>query len=217
MIKSKDLKHSFFTTSHDLSKLFDETNKMSTFMKKLEKQSDINTDYDWFEMTYDDAKEIAGFAKEIAGLMGIKIDKIYFEGFWSQGDGACFEGSYSYAKNSVKKVLEYAPLDQELHRIVKALYAIQKRYFYRIVANVKHSGHYYHSRCTNIEVYNEGNNGQDWLCKIDDDSITELLRDFMNWIYKQLRTEYEYLTSEAQIIETIEANEYEFDEYGDMA
>ena len=43
MIKSKDLKHSFFTTSHDLSKLFDETNKMSTFMKKLEKQSDIDT------------------------------------------------------------------------------------------------------------------------------------------------------------------------------
>jgi hypothetical protein len=169
---------------------------------------DINTNDDfWYESVFEDAKTIAK-------LMGIDIKNIYFRGFSSQGDGACFEGKYAYAKNSVKAVKEYAPKDETLHKIVQSLYEIQKRYFYKITANVKRSGHYYHSRCTDIDVYVNDNG---YLPQTDNDNIVELLRDFMNWIYKMLETEYEYQTSNESIIGTIEANDYEFTEDGKLS
>ena len=40
------------------------------------------------------------------------------------------------------------------------------------------------------------------------------MNDLCSWLYKTLEAEYDYMTSEAAIIETIEANEYEFDENG---
>ena len=42
-------------------------------------------DYEWWDFVFEDATEIGK-------LMGIDIDQIYFSGFASQGDGACFEG-----------------------------------------------------------------------------------------------------------------------------
>jgi hypothetical protein len=160
-------------------------------------------DYEWYDAVYEDAKAIGE-------LMGIEIDKIYFSGFSSQGDGACFEGSYAYAKSSVKAVIEYAPQDSELHRIVKALAAIQKLNFYQLTATVKHSGHYYHEFCTNIDAQR----ADDSFATEGLDELKELLRDFMHWIYRQLETEYDYLNSDEQVDETIRINEYTFTEDG---
>jgi len=174
----------------------------------LEKLSDINVDHEWW-YDYEDKKEIAK-------LMGIDIDNIYFSGFSSQGDGACFEGNYEYKKNSIKAVIDYAPQDVELHRIVKALQAVQKTAFYGITASVKHSGHYYHKYCTDISVDMPENIGQAKFSEIEDATI-ELLRDYMDWIYRQLQSEYDYQTSEEAILETIEANEYEFTEDGELS
>ena len=175
----------------------------------LEKLSDINTVYDWWDSVYDDAKEIGK-------LMGIDIDNIYFSGFSSQGDGACFEGSYEYRKNSVKAVMEYAPKDEELHQIVKDLQTMQRKYFYQLFANIKHSGHYQHKYCTVIDVGHNDCYSYRLPAEADDD-LPELLRDFMDWIYSQLRKNYEYLSSEKAIIEAIEVNEYEFTEDGKLA
>ena len=148
-------------------------------------------------------------------LIGIEIDNIYFSGFCSQGDGACFVGAYSYVKNGIKNVKEYAPKDTELHRIAEALQEIQKTCFYSISASVKHSGHYYHKYCTDIDVDFENENGLgDYYDSEKEESIAELLRDFMEWIYRNLETENDYLTSEEAIIETIKANEYDFTEDG---
>ena len=104
-------------------------------------------DYEWWDCVFDDAKQIGL-------LMGIDIKDIFFR-LWSQGAGACFVGDYSYEKDSVKKVTEYAPQDKELHRIVKELRATQKRYFYQLTANVKHQGHYEHKYCTVITVHKD--------------------------------------------------------------
>ena len=53
-----------------------------------------------------------------------------------------------------------------------------------------------------------------------DQELDELREDFKKAIAEEylsiLRQEYEYLTSEAAIIETIEANEYEFTAEGDL-
>jgi hypothetical protein len=176
--------------------------------KAREWWSEIGLDYDWFDSVFEDAKAIGA-------IIGIDIDKIYFSGFWSQGDGACFVGSYHYAKESVKKLKEYAPQDTELHRIVTELAAVQKTRFYQLTATIKHTGHYSHSRSTDIDVadYRTGNDTDTEA----DNAIKELLRDFMNWIYRILEKEYEYLTSDEQVAETMAANEFEFTKDGKRA
>jgi hypothetical protein len=181
-------------------------------------------DSSWFEFTFDDAVTCAS-------ILGIEIDHhavklmngsttnkptIYFSGFCSQGDGACFEGSYAYAKGCSKKIREHAPKDAELHRIANELTSIQRKHFYRLEATVKHSGHYSHSRSTSIDVYDrEDQYGRDIGTSGDD--ISECLRDFMDWIYHQLEAEYEYQMSDECIDESIKCNEVEFDEDGRIA
>jgi hypothetical protein len=51
----------------------------------LEKHRDINVHDDWWQPTYD------AFADDMR-LKGIRVYRMFFSGFSSQGDGACFEG-----------------------------------------------------------------------------------------------------------------------------
>lgn len=175
--------------------------------KALEKYWDWNVDDSWWsDFIIDDTKEIAK-------IIGIDIDNIFFSGFWSQGDGACFEGSYSYAKGSVKAIKAYAPQEFEIHRIAQCLQDIQRKNFYGLWANVKHSGHYYHEMCTQIQVGsdNESMGGANDEAYYE---IQELLRDFMRWIYKRLEDEFEYQSSKDVLVESWKANETEFNENG---
>jgi hypothetical protein len=47
--------------------------------------------------------------------------------------------------------------------------------------------------------------------------LTDCLRAFMDWIYRQLEIEYEWLVSDECVDENIRSNEYEFDENGNPA
>lgn len=140
---------------------------------------------------------------------------IYYSGFWSQGDGACFEGQYSYKKGALKAIRAYAPKDAELHRIAKGLQDVQKRHFYSLVASCKHRGRYYHSGCMNVDV--SDNRGSYRDIGDAEAAITQLMRDFADWIYKQLENAYEWENADEQVVENIRANEYEFDENGNRA
>ena len=90
---------------------------------------------------------------------------------------------------------------------------MQKDNFYRLSAHVKHSGRYSHENCTIIDVENENSYDYDVSDNIQD-SMSELLRDFMRWIYKRLEADYDYLTSKEAIKELFESNETQFNEDG---
>ena len=136
---------------------------------------------------------------------------IFFSGFSSQGDGACFEGSYSYKKGALAAVKAYAPEDTELHRIVTELQNIQRKAFYKLSARTMHRGYYYHSGCMSVDV---GVDADRYPTDAEEEALTECMRDFADWIYKQLETEYEYQNSDEQVAEAIRANEYTFTEGG---
>jgi len=138
------------------------------------------------------------------------IDKIYFTGFSSQGDGACFAGEYAYKPGAAKALKAHAPHETELHAIADALQALQRPAFYRLTASVAHSGHYYHEYCTRISVYDDATTEQE-------EALTDLLRRYMRWIYRRLEKEWEWLLSDAQIDETIESNAWEFHADGSLA
>lgn len=71
--------------------------------KLLEEYRNVNVEYDWWDGLFE------GFVEQLTEI-GITVDthevklmsgktrqdlSIYFSGFWSQGDGACFEGHVS--------------------------------------------------------------------------------------------------------------------------
>lgn len=173
----------------------------------IEANRDINTDHEWWDNVYYDATTIAA-------LFGLEIDRIFFSGFWSQGDGARFEGRYRYKKGALKAVKAYAPLDTELHGIVERLQAAQSRRFYSLVATTDASGRYEHSGCmsVDVDVYDPDRFGA-----VDDQSESDIkdnLRWFADWIYDRLEQEHEYLTSDEAVIESLVCGECEFYENG---
>lgn len=186
-----------------------------------------NLDYEWWDATYEDALRVAEIlgidintrpTRLSSGKPGNPEHCIWFSGFSSQGDGACFEGHYSYAKGCAKKIREYAPQDKELHGIANALAAYQREAGYGLSATMKHSGHYYHSRCMSVDVRRVdrvGNDGE--VTEQQETGITECMVEFADWIYKRLEEEHDYLQSCESVDETIKANEYEFTEDGHIA
>jgi hypothetical protein len=157
----------------------------------------------WYDVVFEDAKQCGE-------ILGIEIKNIWFSGFSSQGDGACFDGEYSYAKRSCELIREYAPKDETLHRIADTLAGIQRRYFYSIYAYVKHSGHHYHSGYADIDVREDY---YEFVLPVDD--VKQVLREFMDWIYGKLREEYDYLTSDEAVKESLGCSEIEFTEDGE--
>lgn len=210
---------------------------MRTIEKEIFKFEELTEDAketarEWWRRCENEDSSFAEFVFEdvcaIAELFGLDIHQrpvklfgggqriepsIYYSGFFSQGDGACFEGYYSYKKDCLKKVKEYVPKDEELHRIISSIVDIQKRNFYSLVADVRHSGHYYHSGCMFVNV----SRGDDKEMSVNtEDDLIQCLRDFADWIYKQLKNEYDYTMSDENIDECIIMNEYEFDIDGNI-
>ena len=153
-------------------------------------------DYEWWNSVYDDAKAVGK-------CLGIEVDDIYFSGFYHQGSGCCFSGNYSYRKGWKKALKGYAPNDKELLEIGQALQDIQRPAFYELGGEIKGNERYWRTR---IDLH--------WQYSEHEQAINDVLSNFADWIYNNLQTEYEWLTSEEQLIETAEANGYLFDESG---
>ena len=176
---------------------------------------------DWWEFVYDDFERVCA-------ILGVRLKtrpirlmgggtrskrRIWCSGFWSQGDGACFEAFYAYAKDAPRKIRAYAPLDVELHPIADALQAIQRTNFYQLHADASHRGRYYHKYCMAISVERDSPNYQDMTLAAEE-TVIEALRDLARWLYRQLEREYEHHTSNPVVDEAIEANEYTFTAHG---
>jgi len=176
-------------------------------------------DYSWWEDSYEDfarVAEILGItlSQRSVPLMSGKCryePEIYFSGFYHQGSGSSFFGTYGYAKGAVAKIKKYAPQDEELHRIAQGLQDVQRRHFYRLTADITSVRDHY----IRVEVVDSENPYRD-IGDAEDD-VRELMNDFNDWMFKRLQDEYEYLTSDEAVEESIIANEYEFDEEGNPA
>ncbi len=178
-------------------------------------------DDDWYDCIYEDFETICA-------ILGVQLKTrpvrlfgggtrakpcIYFSGFSSQGDGACFEAYYAYEKDASRKIKAHAPQDTELHAIADALQAAQRPNFYQLRADIIHRGRYYHEFCMATSVERDSPNAQDMTAGAEDAVITAL-RDLARWLYRQLQREYEYQTSDAVVDEAILANDYTFTETG---
>src|SRR5690606_10699911 len=97
-------------------------------------------DWDWYDSVYDDFEEVCRRLGVTLKTRAVRLygggtrDKpcIWFSGFWSQGDGACFEGRYHYVRGAGTAVRRYAAQDRDLHMIADQLRAAQRRNFYQL-------------------------------------------------------------------------------------
>jgi hypothetical protein len=162
----------------------------------IEKNHSMNVPSGWWTETYD-------MSKDLLSLMGIEIDVINFTGFYSQGDGAYFTGNYIYTAGAGEAIKTSGFDVPELIEIANRIQAIQKNHNYTLTANiVKNDNRYCHSNSVDIAVYNT-----------ESEELKQCLRDCMDWIFLQLKKEYEYLTSKESIKESIiyQENEYYID------
>jgi hypothetical protein len=174
---------------------------------------------DWHNFVYDDFEAIAAILGIQMKTQTVRLygggtrqePRIYFSGFWSQGDGACFEARYRYQPGAAKAIRQHAPQDRELHKISETFQAIQQRNFFQITADVTHRGHYYHEYAMDIVVDHESRQS---VAAEDDQGIGEALRDLARWLYHQLEREYAYQTSDAAVEEAILANNFTFTQDG---
>ena len=196
----------------------------------IDAHRDFNVSHDWWDSVYDDFNRIC----EILGI-GLDRNEPSFSGFWSQGDGASWSGSYRAIKGFGKyseptydtapqKIREYAPKDEELHRIADELCLIARIYCPSYASIGRNSSQYVHSSTMTmdtLELYVEG----EWYDAYDHDhgiaeevvghidtTLCDLLRALADWLYAALDNEYECLTSDEEVIESLEANEIEEDE-----
>lgn len=145
-------------------------------------------DYDWYDAVYEDFERICEILGICLKTRAVRLygggtrqkPCIWFSGFWSQGDGACFEARYSYRKSAAAEIRAYAPMDTELHRIADALAAVQRRNFYQLQAVAAHRGRYYHEYCMVISVERDSPTWQDMTADAEE-IVIEALRDLADY------------------------------------
>ena len=180
-----------------------------------------HADSSWYENVYEDFRAVCEIVGIVLRQRVIRLSSgrfmeepcIWFSGFCSQGDGACFEGRWHWQPATARKIREYAPQDHELHRIADALQAVQKRNFRQLQAEISHRGYYCHPYSMDITVTRNSPTGQTMTTDAEA-AVSEALRDLALWLYRQLENEHNRLTSDAPVDEALLINEYTFTEAG---
>ncbi|CAM5998717.1 unnamed protein product [Sphagnum balticum] len=173
-----------------------------------------------YEFVYEDASNAARILGiEFERLQGGTPD-IRWSGFWSQGDGASFVGSYDYTPDAPAKIRAEYPTETTLHKIADGLAAEQLTYRlltgHRLGARVTQLGNYYHHEMTMGIAVLDCETGDEPEDAEIDERLLDLMRDFARWIYKRLEREYEYRMSDEAIDECILNSDYRFDEDGNQ-
>ena len=165
-------------------------------------------DYGWWDGVYDDFSEILN----ILGFE-VKSDDIQFSGFYTQGSYAAFSGYYYFRSGISKGIKEYAPNDAELQRIAKELTEMQRKCFYNLSAKFSYSNYYGYS--VDME---DGRRQYGWLdANCDAETVfRQVLKDLSAWLFNALQDDYEDKQKEENFLELCEANEWTFDENGNL-
>lgn len=164
--------------------------------KVYDKLRYINTDHEWWDHTKEDFHAIL----EILGFYNIESN---FSGFCSQGDGASFKAAFTLptkgdkVKDRLLKLKEYAPVyfkdaKSLLSELLDLDYQLSGYHTGLIIR--KSTSRY----CHNMTMQGEN------------DNLLNVARQLATKYYRSLESEYDYLSSNEAIKETIECNEYEF-------
>ncbi|PAW95399.1 hypothetical protein CKK33_18595 [Mucilaginibacter sp. MD40] len=184
--------------------------------KALTTYRDLNVNFDWWDDEFEDFIELCSYL----GIAVIK-DSIKFSGFYSQGDGSGFSATVDLPKLLIavanQSWKDYAPMQEfqfsvpPIDRKVIALVAdgtlpaepqiISRSRQFGIVTDLGISEVIKNGK-THDNIFEELDKLEEWLR-----SVAEILN---RHLYKSLENQYEFLTSDTAIKESILTNEYLF-------
>ncbi|WDF77143.1 hypothetical protein PQ469_24975 [Mucilaginibacter sp. KACC 22773] len=184
--------------------------------KALTTYRDLNVNFDWWDDEFEDFVELCSY-------IGIAVskDSIKFRGFYSQGDGSGFSAMVDIPKlltavaNQSWK--DYAPMQEfvfiipQVDRRVMSLVAngllpgepqiIGRSRQFGVVTDLGISEVIRDGK-THDNIFEELDKLEEWLR-----SVAEILN---RYLYKSLENQYDFLTSDTAIKESILMNEYLF-------
>lgn len=170
----------------------------------IDKHREINIHDEWYEHEYAD---FTAAMEEI----GVHVERIYFSGFWSQGDGACFEGHIEdWGKYLCSIGVTDPILIKEANDGWTFSWTQRGRYYHHKSVNFDDSGVYfppspYSEDDLRHDVWTAVMNTYDLLKLCDD--IREDLEGHMKKLYRSLEEDYNYLTSDECVRESIIDND----------
>jgi hypothetical protein len=196
----------------------------------IDEHRDFNVDHEWWDAVYDDFKAIC----DILGIM-LQDKEPSFSGFCSQGDGASFTGVYrAVTYKTITTINRYeaapdelrahAPQDTQLHAIADEL-CILNRVYTPMYVNISrpYGDRYVYAETMHATIDHFWRDDLGWTDTHDaedgeprwppevmqqiEEQLTDLFRRLADWLYRTLEKEYEYLTSDEAITESLEANE----------
>jgi hypothetical protein len=149
---------------------------------------------DDFEFQAESTLEYYKTALELLGFSGVEFS---YSGFWSQGDGASFTGSFSVPK-TVK----------ELKARIKAVKAEMPNFNLQGFSALRFSKE---DKAEGLSVYRIGHHYEHSnTVTCHHEGLKDCARSIMNDLYKALERDHDYVSSKEYKAETIEANEWEF-------
>lgn len=162
---------------------------------------------DWFDSVFDDWQTRL---EEI----GFTDAKIYFSGFWNQGDGASFDADIDNDLVVAHLVKMGRISETEAESILK----LQDSFELKIRRN-SYANHYSHKRTryVNIEYWNMDNEEQEIRVERFAEQVELLRLELSDDIYSALSDDYDYLTSDDAVYDTLKANNYYFESNGKIA
>ena len=189
----------------------------------------------WHADTLDGSwyKYVTEQAKYDGKALGFEMDNIYFSGFWSQGDGASWVGTVDISLfidahttkpdprwEMVKFLISEGALSSTCDIYVVGYYSHDST---MCISNIQLYDLDYISSNVKYPLFDNLNRQELWN-SVEGDALLEMLEDWMLYkardyaqkVYESLYQEYEYQTGEAYVAETAEANEWDFDEEGNL-
>ena len=171
----------------------------------IEKHREINLNYEW----WDDVYEM--WAEKLIEK-GIEPKDFAFSGFWSQGDGASFLGHINLLEflKAHNLTTEYPAATFFADDITASLFKISSRYCHEHTVDISldyicYNG--YDEADLRYEVYETMKEELDDEWPDLEQTLIDTCRGYMRALYSDLQKEYEYLTSDEAVYETLEAND----------
>lgn len=200
----------------------------------LDNNRDINVDYDGWE---DGVTE--GFKEDMREI-GIDDIEISFSGFYSQGDGASFtsedidtrklfneigiksddalnmETDDERAKGQHKEFYDLLDTMEDIGQVERN--RIKPEEIRVTIERIDNRHAHFNTVRANVEIWDEPDGWEEPYGFTDklEDAVTEYIRGLCKDLYRNLEKEYDFLTSDEAVKETLIDNDYQFDEEGNL-
>lgn len=195
--------------------------ELSESAKQKAREKYTSGDYlvdEWWDGVYEDAVcmgqmlgiEIGATTHVSTKGRNYTTTNIRFSGFGSQGDGACFDGTYRYAPDAAKHI-DQETTDEELLRIAKELTLMHVTQRLQGLEYFTAAIHAERNNSIRTEIRDWG---VDEVGEPDEEKFRRLMQDFADWIYARLEDENDYLYSDEYVDERLSENDCVFDEDG---